>query len=405
MKKTLILISVILFALTGCSSNKNPGVMVTSVSSDGKYAITTDQARRAILWNLTKHTYKILDTKANIYSAYFIKHTDDFMWQHDPNNEVTVENVNGKVRKKFNPGFATYGQVMTSNLKTYFATDEKWNLYKISSERKQIIKKSGFSSGFIGAGKLMNLVLSSNDQYLLTVGFADNDKPLSAGRETYPGKSWSRSLLDGAVLWNVRTGQPIVKYVGLTFKATGVISPRDRHVVTIDEQPNQFIWNLNGKKRIRAKDLIGGYTVCKTKKQVDCRAITTYLIPQPKSYGRRIDMLGGPYYKDATVKITGGLLGVKYVSKNDYLIFPDNSSWAVLYSGLNPTAIKYLNLGIKPPPSLVDYDHDQSFDSSWRAHILVTGQYYRSGIIVYKYDPKSQTLKKIWVGNIKRSWF
>ena len=72
-------------------------VMVTSVSTDGNYAITTDLSRKSNSLGFKKPLKKILDRTANIYSAYFIKNSNNLMWQHDTNNEVIIENVEGKM--------------------------------------------------------------------------------------------------------------------------------------------------------------------------------------------------------------------------------------------------------------------------------------------------------------------
>jgi len=132
---------VVLFIIYNISF-KSGQIYVLSVSTDGNYAISTDWSRKAILWDLKKHKKKILDRTANIYSAYFIKNSDNFMWQHDTNNEVIIENVSGKIIKKFNPGFPTYGQVITSDLNNYIASNEAWDLYQIKNNHKQLIKFS-----------------------------------------------------------------------------------------------------------------------------------------------------------------------------------------------------------------------------------------------------------------------
>ena len=54
-------------------------VMVTSVSSDGHYAITTDDKNVAVLWDLKARGKKILSRHANMYSAYWIKNTPYYM--------------------------------------------------------------------------------------------------------------------------------------------------------------------------------------------------------------------------------------------------------------------------------------------------------------------------------------
>jgi len=100
-----------------------------SVSSNGRYAISTTLGRKVIFWNIQKKIYKIIGRNANIYSAYFIKNTNDFMWQ-DLNNVVHIENIFGKKVKNFKLSYPTYGEVMSSNLKNYIASDQRWDLYE-----------------------------------------------------------------------------------------------------------------------------------------------------------------------------------------------------------------------------------------------------------------------------------
>ena len=400
-RRSCIVIGLISFLLLGCSPDKKKGVMITSVSSDGHYAITTDLSRRAILWNLQKHTYKVLDNKANIYSAYFIKNTDDFMWQHDSNNAVIIENLAGKVVKKFNPGFPVYGQVMTSDLRNYFASDVKWNVYKISGAKKEIIKKAHMEPEFLGAGKLLNLTLSSSDKFLLTSGLGGDGKPLSAGRSTAGSKPWSYSLLGGVVLWRVKEGQPNKKYAGLTFSSVATISPDERYVVGGDEEPFMYYWNLKTGKRHSTYGLTSGLAHCIPGKPLGCTFNITGLIKRPKAFGQRIDM-----FPEKLKQTINGILSLKFIDKTHYLRIIENTPWAVLFKIGDPKPIKYFYLGNNPSPSLVGYVYDQSVDTSWRSHILVVGQYNHPGIIVYKYSPKSQTLEKVWVGNVsKKSWW
>jgi len=70
-------------------------------------------------------------------------------------------------------------------------------------------------------------------------------------------------------------------------------------------------------------------------------------------------------------------------------------SYAILYSITDPKPLKYLPLG-SPWISVDDYTRDQSIDTSPSAHILVTGKMNHGGILVYQYNPKTQTLKKVW---------
>ena len=98
MKKIIYILLGVLLFLIGTyfvyrSFYKAGQVYVLSLSTDGNYAISTNTGRTAILWDLKNHKKKTLDRTANIYSAYFIKNSDNFMWQHDTDNEVIIENV------------------------------------------------------------------------------------------------------------------------------------------------------------------------------------------------------------------------------------------------------------------------------------------------------------------------
>ena len=57
------------------------GTMSLSLSSDAHYAVSSNLANQIILWDLYKHTHKIIANNANVYSAYYIKHSPYFMWQ------------------------------------------------------------------------------------------------------------------------------------------------------------------------------------------------------------------------------------------------------------------------------------------------------------------------------------
>jgi hypothetical protein len=163
-------------------------VMVVSVSSDGNYAISTGLREQAILWDIKHKSYKFLDRKANIYSAYFIKNTNYYMWQHDPDNEVYIKDTKGNLIEHFNPGFPTYGQVITSNLKYYFASNQEWDLYRKYDKQQQLIKDAYQGNGFLANGKMFNLTLSNNDKYLLSAGYSGlrfDDIPLDAGYSSY----------------------------------------------------------------------------------------------------------------------------------------------------------------------------------------------------------------------------
>jgi hypothetical protein len=163
MRKVLLWLCLCFSIITfvGCHKAINSGykgrIMVLSASSDGEYVISSSVDRHAVLWNLQQHTYKVLPMyPVNIYSAYFIKGTHDFMLQNSKTNQVIVENVFGKIIKTFNPGFPTYGQAITSDLNYYFGNKEEQHTIAIlNGKRKQLYGNKNL--GFFSAGKLFNV--------------------------------------------------------------------------------------------------------------------------------------------------------------------------------------------------------------------------------------------------------
>ena len=205
------IIAMIAIALTGCLQLKNhidPGsVMVASISSDGQYVITTNGNAVAILWDLKDKTKRIISYNANIYSAYFMKNTHDFMWQ-DLRDYVHVDNIDGKEILRFH-NFPTYGEVMTPDLKHYFASDVEWNVYAGYGKNQTLIKRD--SDGFVGYGKLFNLTLSDDNKLLLTSGWGSgwDKEPLVTGKNAVYGNYHSISQIstvNGVVLWDVNSG-------------------------------------------------------------------------------------------------------------------------------------------------------------------------------------------------------
>jgi len=229
------------FALTGCAdSNKAPPDlnMVVSVSSDGHYAIATNTNKQAVLWNLKDHSYKIIFKDANIYSAHFIKNTNDFIYQNDKTNEVVVENTDGKVIKTFNPGFPTYGEALTSNLNIYAAANEELSVYKInlSNNQKYVLNQSWCIQDHKGAkyqGKGTSdcaNFMSSNQTFGLQFT-PDETKLIGA------------NFFD-LFIWDLKTntGKVIQKNDAQTVAA---ISPAGTYVLTADATSHGYFYNLN----------------------------------------------------------------------------------------------------------------------------------------------------------------
>ena len=376
-----IIVSILIFAYCIYRYDSAGLVMVTSVSSDGNYAITTDLSRKAILWNLKDHTKKILDRKANIYSAYFIKNSNNFMWQHDANNEAIIKNVSGKTIKKFNPSIATYGEIITTDLKHYYASDENWNIYYYDGNKTTQISK-GFLS-FLGSGKLLNWSLSNDDSLMLSSGSC------GAKEEKIPlHQSKGRDNLNCVVLWQPQYAVPLKKFIGNQVKTFATLSPDGKYVIAGDEGNGAFVWSaVLAKRMFRLYSLEFGYIVNPKAPIEKQKWNNKGLIKQPKDF------------KSYNGVSMDSVFSLKFIDQTHYLRFTTYvPNYAILYSVTDPKPLKYLPLGKSPMISVDQYTRDQSIDTSPQAHILVTGKINQGGILVYKYDPKTQILNKVWNG-------
>lgn len=358
------------------TSERTSSAMIVSVSSDGQYAVSSHLNGEIMLWNLTRHSKKLIATHADIYSAYFIKQSHLFMWQ-DQHNVVHVQDVKGKVVLQFSNNFPVYGQVISADLKQYFASDESWNLYQGSAKNQKLIKSAYDSNGFLSSGKLLNMTLSNNNQLLLTSGDAEHaydDVPLSAGvsakdaaKLKYDVGPINASLLEGVVLWNAHSGQPLFKFPGNEVKTYATISPDNKYIVSGDENEFLLVWNAHtGKKYFTVSDDMPD-------------------IP---------DDIDNPLLKNHV----NAIQTIKFIdNNNDYLRFTYLSfNYAVLYHVSNPNLLKFISLGNNTWPVVNDYERDEAIDTAPDAGILVMGVADTSGIIVYRYNSKAQSLQKIW---------
>ena len=352
-------------------SGNSAHIMVLSLSSDAKYAISSNLNRHAVLWNLQKHTYKVLPTyPVNIYSAYFIKGTYDFLIQNDKTNQVLVENVSGKIVKTLNPGFPTYGEVMTSNLQNYFASKQNYNIYKIDNQgnKTQLLyfycgpnfhkpaPPKGMPHacmGFIGGGKLMNLSFTADDKVLKGSGNGD------------------------VYLWNVSTGKllhHLAKNEGQTF---ATISPDGQSVISGDVGGNIYVFAMNSGKYLKSIEEFD-YLVVSLKFITPNELMAVYY--------------GGP----PSVTIYSYPSGKKI--KSLPLLTPHQQQ-----------QVNQLDYYSAAPnyPEVQSYLRDQAIDTSPSAHVLVMAMSQKNGILVYHYDPKTQTLKQIWAPVVKQKpwWY
>ena len=345
--------------------------MVTGLSSDAHYAITTDDKDYAILWDIAQHKKYILSHDADAYSAYWIKHTSYYMWQNYKTKIIHITNVTtGKDIRTLHPSFIVFGQAMSADLKYNVASDKNWNIWVGKGHQlKRLAWHFNNSPGFYS--KLINFTFLGND-HLLASGFGD-----------YDSSDLKNSV--GINLWDLKTRQPIQRYLGNMVQTFATISPDGKYVVAGDANgANLYVWNTNTGKRIyEGVDIyLGKINTYGSSNYHKWSYDKSKLISMPKAF------------KDDNPGMV--IMAIKFIDKTHYLAFYGRSHYAILYSVKSPWPIKYLDLGTSPLPALTYFERDQSIDTSPSKHILVMAKEHHSGILVYQYNPKTQTLKKVW---------
>ena len=307
------------------------------------------------------------------------------LYSWSPNNIVHVQNISGKDVLDFK-NFPVYGNVMTSDLKHYFASDPVWNLYTDYGKDQRKIANTWLT--YYGFGKLLNLTLSDDNGYLVTSGSGGAE-----GSQFPINKPHGLENLDDVVLWEVNTGKPLHKFIGNSAKTFATISPDSRYIVSGDEDTLGFVWNTKTyKKKFDLWSLTEGGNPIKWNKN-----------GAPIAWNKQGLITAPKFFKDFNfsyhVDISPAILAMKFIDKTHYLRFTTYFSSAILYSIDDPRPIKYFYLGDSPMPAINVYTQDQAFDTAPGKHLLVMAMMGRDdGIIVYKYNPKKQTLKRTWEG-------
>jgi WD40 repeat protein len=382
----------IAFLFSACSQDSAPPTSLDfiaslSVSSGGRYVISASSEKNIRLWDLKTHKSSTISNNGNLFSAYFVKRKQVFLWQ-GLNNIVHLTNIDGKDVKKW-PHFPTYGHVISSDLSKYYSADTDWNIYVGIGDKMHPVKKDGNSPSFLGSGKLINLQLSNDDSALLSCGIGyefDGKYAVDYRPAVIDGSNYSK--LAGVVLWNTKTQKPTSKIVGNVVKTYATFSPDGRYVVSGDENGIVNVWDIKANRLkfmlasiYHGRDISNGKDYSHLTGDDFAKAVfdKTGLIPVP-----------GNHLGESTVSI-------KFISNKYYLRFFYAGHYVALYQIDNDMPIKYFDLGTDPFPSVREYYRNVSIDSAPEAGILVTGQHRGSGINVYKFDKDKLTLKKIWV--------
>lgn len=387
-RKVLILLCCLL--LTACTgkppANSAGRIMVLSISSDGKYVISSSVSQHIVLWNIPQKAYQIIAGGANIYSAYFIKNTDDFIYQDDRSNKVYVMNVHGKTLKILNPGFPTYGEVLTANLNNYFAANVHNEVFNL---RNSVLKKILYHwcgpnyqdegavppkgmpytcYDFEGIGKLFGFTLANNEKFFTNAG---ND-------EYYLWDATHASLI-----------KHVIKNEGSTI---ATISPNDRIIISTDDGTNAYLYNIKNHIGIPFFYDFPNTGVMKAFEVANNETVLGVNAVKYIDNDHVLVFIGC----DVTIFNYATLFKVQLVpiSKKEHYYWIKHRLKAIKYLPL----MRYLD-GLEP----ITYSplRGAAIDTAPSAHVLVIAQAHNNGILVYQYDPKTQTLKPIWEPVIK----
>ena len=354
-------------------------VMAVAVSSDGRYALSSHRNRELILWDLHRRTHKTISTHANIYSAAFVPGRHAFLWQ-DLDDLVRVQTNDGELLKSFQL-VPVYSHAISGDLQTYLASDEAWRLWSRIGTKPPRLLKQGDSGSLLGLGKALSVQLGSDPHLALTAGFGAYFHARLEATSNEEARGFER--FDGVALWDLHAGWPVYNFPGNSAKTHATLSPDGKFVVSVDENAKAFVWDtMTGGLAYRVSGLgagvyVGGHELGSPQ---NWDASGMHLNPEDLP-----DDLAGT-----------AQLGVHFVGARHFVILHTYHPYAVLYELGDPFALAILPLGEDPFPSVASYARNAAIDSAPEAGILVTGQRQGGGINVYRFDPGSQSLERIW---------
>lgn len=226
-----IILAIVVITIFGLKDCINEGINAVSVSSDGKYAVTTGPTK-TILWDIENKSHKIMSENANMLSAYFIKGTYYFAWQ-DKNNVVHLHHVNGDKIKYFRLPEQIESNFFTKDLTKYVYTNHGWQIKYLNLD-DEILNQ--FNVRYSPDISILRLHLSGNGKYFITAGNGYD-------------------ALHGLMLWDAKTMQPIRKLNGNSGKLAADINYDGSRVISLDESGDLIVFNAEIGEIIRKEHL------------------------------------------------------------------------------------------------------------------------------------------------------
>lgn len=346
-----------------------------SVSSDGYHILSTHINGDVVLWDVKQRQGRLIAKNSNSYSACFIKNGRNFMWQ-DAQARIHVQNTDRSGVFSFRLEYAVKSMTMTTDLTHSYATDTRWTLNSIQSEKQKILKKG--RALFQNFDKPLNITLSNDDKYLLTAGAELTPEIVTAlsNKKTIVNKT-EVTPFEGIILWNTGEGELLHKFSGLVGRVVAAISPDSKYIVGGDEHGNALVWDVASKK-----------------------ALFKLQVPVFDMISQKATLDAPIGFFNKSEDNIAVIFAIKFIDlEGDYLCFFKHIPYAILYNVNDNKPKKYLYLGKNPLFALNDYAYNQTIDTAPAAHILVLGQAKTGGVSVFHYDNKQQNIKKMWDAN------
>ena len=217
-----------------------------------QYILSVNSGGYLVLWDSQNKTAQLIANQAQAYAAQFLDNSDNFIWQARNSTQLTVQTIQGKIIKTFNPGFLVYNHRMSKNLSRYIAADQIWNLYRYIKGKPKLIK-SGFHNYF-NSDKPLELSWHNNE--VLTAGSCGgklDQYPISAGlsaKDIHPKLTdyANQSLMNCVVLWDLNSGRALYKFHGNVYKISATLSPNGKYIISIDENTKGYLWKTNSNR-------------------------------------------------------------------------------------------------------------------------------------------------------------
>ncbi|MDP8052810.1 WD40 repeat domain-containing protein [Pasteurella atlantica] len=368
-----------------------PPVISTGVSTDGRYVITAHAWRDMnrnfdnnplVLWDVKNKSKQIIAKKVNPFSAYFIPDSHEFMWQ-DNKDVVHIQNIAGEETLSFKHP-RTMGHLMLADKKNYISATPDWWIYSGYGKDRKLVLNDDETGG------VAPLNLSLAGDYFLTAGddighvepIIDTDFKNKPVIDTSEGKLPSN--FTELVLWDKNTLQPITRIRIHDGKIFALFSPDGKWLISGDENAINYMWSMDNLNQ-------------------------RLLLERPDRFSIKSKYAEVPDKLREKKIISPATVAYAFLTETDFIqlgkLWHDSkSSLCPLYTVGNKWIQGFVDLQDDPMPSLDYYSKSLTIASSYKAHVLVTGQAYKGGISVYQYHPDKKELERIWVGDDRKYW-